>query len=229
MILWVWLLGCSGEAPSTEPVDFVLRLENVSAPGALHLFAPGVAILHDEGWALFDEGRPASDQPGLEPLAEDGDNAPLIDALTGDGLTVASFAARDDVTYADAPLLPGDTAVITLTATPGQRLTVAAMYGESNDVFASLSPGGIALFDDAGAPVVGDVSASLDLWDAGTEVNQEPGLGPDQPARQAAPDTGEDEGGVVSVVIGSDGAGHSYPPVDATLSLGLEVASVDTP
>ena len=32
----------------------------------------------------------------------------------------------------------------------------------------------IALFDSHGAPVSGDVTSKLVLWDSGTEVNQEP-------------------------------------------------------
>jgi hypothetical protein len=35
------------------------------------------------------------------------------------------------------------------------------------------------------------------LWDAGTEVNEEPGIGPSQGPRQKAPNTGETENGVV--------------------------------
>ena len=35
------------------------------------------------------------------------------------------------------------------------------------------------------------------LWDAGTEVDQEPGMGSDQGPRQKAPNTGVAENGVV--------------------------------
>jgi hypothetical protein len=35
------------------------------------------------------------------------------------------------------------------------------------------------------------------LWDAGTELDQEPGIGSDQGPRQKAPNTGEAENGVV--------------------------------
>ena len=45
----------------------------------------------------------------------------------------------------------------------------------------------IALFDAAGKPVQGDMTAQLALWDAGTEVNEEPGLGPNQGPRQKTP------------------------------------------
>ena len=34
------------------------------------------------------------------------------------------------------------------------------------------------------------MTAQLSLWDAGTEVNEEPGLGPNQGPRQKTPDAG---------------------------------------
>jgi hypothetical protein len=56
---------------------------------------------------------------------------------------------------------------------------------------------GIALFDANGKPIRGDVTSQILLWDAGTEVNEEPGLGPNQAALQPAPNTGPAEHGVV--------------------------------
>ena len=73
------------------------------------------------------------------------------------------------------------------------------MFAQSNDVFLSTGPDGLALFDDDGAPLEGDISALLGLWDAGTEVNEAPGAGPNQAPRQAGPNTGPDEGGVVRI------------------------------
>ena len=55
----------------------------------------------------------------------------------------------------------------------------------------------IALFDSKGEPVSGDVTSSFTLYDAGTEVDEEPGVGPTQAPRQKAPNTGADEHGVV--------------------------------
>ena len=49
------------------------------------------------------------------------------------------------------------------------------------------------LFDKQGKPVSGVLTAQIGLWDAGTEVNQEPGFGPHQAPRQAAPNTGASE------------------------------------
>ena len=56
---------------------------------------------------------------------------------------------------------------------------------------------GRPMFDSIGKPISGDITSQILLWDAGTEVNEEPGLGPNQPAFQAAPNTGPAEHGVV--------------------------------
>ena len=45
----------------------------------------------------------------------------------------------------------------------------------------------------SGKPKSGEMTAQLSLWDAGTEVNEEPGLGPNQGPRQTAPDAGVTE------------------------------------
>ncbi len=82
------------------------------------------------------------------------------------------------------------------------------MFGQSNDVFYAPSAG-IDLFDSAGRPTTGDVTGRFALWDAGTEINQEPGLGPDQAPRQPAPNTGAAESGVVRLVKD----GFTYPDV----------------
>lgn len=74
------------------------------------------------------------------------------------------------------------------------------MYVQSNDLFFAPLGAGIPLFGADGSPVSGDVTDRIQLWDAGTEVNQAPNFGPDQAPRQAGPDTGADENGVVQPV-----------------------------
>ncbi len=54
-------------------------------------------------------------------------------------------------------------------AVPGSRLTFASMSAATNDWFFAPGSEGIALFDDAGAPVTGYVTDAVSLWDAGTE------------------------------------------------------------
>jgi hypothetical protein len=51
------------------------------------------------------------------------------------------------------------------------------MMGQSNDWFYGPSDSGIELFKN-GKPISGDITSQIILWNAGTEVNQEPGIGP---------------------------------------------------
>ena len=60
--------------------------------------------------------------------------------------------------------------------------------------------------------MTGDVTSRIRLWDAGTEVNEEPGLGPNQAPRQHAPNTGPAENGVVRP-ISEVKDGFHYPNV----------------
>lgn len=75
-------------------------------------------------------------------------------------------------------------------AAPGSKLSFATMFVQSNDFFYAPDEGGIDLFDNNGNPLSGDITAQVFLWDAGTEENQEPGVGVDQAPRQSAPNSG---------------------------------------
>jgi hypothetical protein len=88
--------------------------------------------------------------------------------------------------------VPGQAYEFEIAAEPGQVLSTAWMFGQSNDLFYS-NDRPIALFDAAGKPVTGDMTTQLSLWDAGTEVNEEPGLGPNQGPRQRTPEAGVTE------------------------------------
>ena len=89
------------------------------------------------------------------------------------------------------------------------------MFGQSNDLFYAPGESGIALFDAHGKPLQGDVTSQLALWDAGTEVNQEPGLGADQAPRQKMPNTGASERKPVGLVKDS----FTYPPTVEVLKV----------
>ncbi len=89
--------------------------------------------------------------------------------------------------------LPGQAYEIRFTAGPGHYLSFATMLIESNDwFFAPADNKGIPLFVD-GHQNVGDITSLVRLWDAGTEINQELGVGDatcgNQPMRDfGAPD-----------------------------------------
>ena len=76
---------------------------------------------------------------------------------------------------------------------------VIAELGQSNDLFYSQKHA-IDLFDASGNPLTGDITSSLVLWDAGTEVNQAPGIGDEQAPRQKMANTGKAENGKVGEV-----------------------------
>lgn len=117
------------------------------------------------------------------------------------------------------PALPGSSYSFAVTAAPGQRLSFATMLVQSNDWFLAPMPEGIALYDD-GAPISGDVTDRIHVFDAGTEADQPFGEGADQAPRQSDPDTGADDpddtvrllgerhaGDYVGVVVESQGDG----------------------
>jgi hypothetical protein len=114
------------------------------------------------------------------------------------------------------PLFPGAAYTFETQGEPGARLSLATMYIQSNDLFYAFDPEGLALFDGAGLPVGEDDTGAqtVILYDAGTEGDQEPGVGADQAPRGAS-DTGPPgEGSVVQVASGDTGGdndGFSYP------------------
>jgi len=105
---------------------------------------------------------------------------------------VAPFTVRKAGSYeipvgaeARAPLAPGQAYEVKFTAGTAHRLVFASMFGQSNDWFFAPDATGIALFDDNKMPVTGDITSQVKLWDAGTEVDEEPAVGPHTGPKQA--------------------------------------------
>ncbi|NIR46704.1 MAG: hypothetical protein GWN99_20065 [Gemmatimonadetes bacterium] len=197
------------EALAEDGVASTLGAALQSRTGVTTPLAPGVWAVHTVSAPLFDEGQ-ADRGEGLEALAEDGVPAALAMSLMGaTGIESSDVFNTPEGAGAPGPLLPGQAYVFTIQAQPGDRLSFATMFVQSNDLFYSPDESGIALFDGNGSAISGDVTAQLMLWDAGTEVNEEPGIGLNQAPRQAAPDTGPDENGTVRVVNDA----FSYPSV----------------
>jgi len=178
---------------------FTIKVENISKGEVLKLSngktapfvsAPVLWAVHTGSMnPIFVAGQPDAGK-GLETLAETGNPAPLAKSLTG-ATGVAAVGADDRPVGSDAggPIPPGKGYEFEVTAAPGQTLSLAWMFGQSNDLFYS-NDRPIALFDAAGKPVTGEMTRQLALWDAGTEVNEEPGSGPNQGPRQKTPDAG---------------------------------------
>ncbi len=193
---------------------FKVRIENISDKagvtandGSKYPFAlsPGLYTVTASNLDLFTVGTKASD--GLESQAEDGNPEVLYNWVMSKKLK-GSFGVFNKPTGADmpGPLLPGDAYEFSFTAAEGDKLDLVMMYGQSNDLFYAPEKA-IALFDAHGMPLTGDLTNKLELCDAGTEVNQAPGIGADQAPRQKMKNTGADENGVVGTVHDS----YMYP------------------
>ena len=190
----------------SEPTKFTVRVENISSPEGMtasngekfpFALSPGMFVLSDKKAALFTEGKPARN--GLEMQAEDGDPSGLVASLEAmhhssnlHGVFNTPLGAM-----AAGPIRPGESYEFTVNAVPGMKFFMAQMFGQSNDWFYAPGANGIALFDSKGNPVSGDITDQFYLWDAGTEKNEEIGIGPNQGPRQKGTNTGDAENGVV--------------------------------
>jgi hypothetical protein len=90
------------------------------------------------------------------------------------------------------------------------------MLVHSNDLFYAFGDAGIALFNN-GTAVTGDVTSQIQLWDVGTEVNEFPGAGNNQPARGGA-GNGDDENGNVQPVNDI----FTYPSVNEAIRITIQ-------
>jgi PKD repeat protein len=137
------------------------------------------------------------------------------------------------------PATPGNAYEFSFTAGPqeipgvGAQLSFATMYIQSNDLFYAFEPGGIALYEEGtpiGQSTPVDVTDAVALWDAGTEVDQEPGTGDAQAPRQSGSDTGADENGSIVQVTDTDADGRleddgfEYPAVSDVIRVTVSSA-----
>ncbi len=225
MAVLVVVFGAAGSAfgqNSKPPATFTVRIENISQSAlmttgdAKYPFAvsPGLYLVSKGGATLFKAGGKAS--AGLEAQAEDGNPAVLAKELTAKYSSDMTGIFNTPVgANGPAPLLPGFATGMmttggafefTITATKGMKLNLITMFGQSNDLFYS-NQKPIDLFDKSGNAINGDITSAFSLWDAGTEVNQAPGIGEDQAPRQKAANTGKAENGKIGMVKD----GFTYP------------------
>jgi hypothetical protein len=209
-----------------KQATFKVRIENIgssdglaTADGAKYPFAlsPGLFIVNHKKQYFFDEGKKAD--MALELQAEDGNPETLSKKLL---TKVGSIHMGIFNTPAGAdkpgPLLPGNGYEFSFDGTEGMKLNLIAMYGQSNDLFYAPKEA-LDLFDKNGNPLDGDITDKLLLWDAGTEVNQAPGVGDEQAPRQKMANTGKAENGIVQLVRD----GFSYPNTKDVLRVTITV------
>lgn len=199
----------------SELAEFAAENTGVTFPAS-----PGVWVVHAAGSSpLYTEGD-ADYGDGVERIAEDGNPAMLgasIESLAGvvRGEVFNMPVGSDE----PGPIVPGSSYEFSVEASPGQRLSFVSMLAATNDAFFGPSDSGIALFDDDGAPLEGDVSDQVYLWDAGTEANEEPLVGPNTVTNQLEPDTGRSGESSVQLLSEVDGDEFDYPDVDSLLQV----------
>lgn len=192
-------MGKGLEAIAEDGDPSTLAAELAESSGITQVFSPGVYAIHKAANPIFTDGV-ADRGEGLESLAEDGDPSTLAASLSANTDIISSGVYNTPVgASGPAPIGPGETFEFDFTASQGEYLSFASMLGQSNDLFIAPGGAGIALFNGSSANS-GDVTNSVLLWDAGTEVNETPGFGANQAPRQSAVNTGSDESGTVREV-----------------------------
>lgn len=217
-----WTVHSSGNPLFIEgEADFGDGLEGVAEDGSLANletsfmenprysvpFAPGIWAVHSEVAPFFKSGE-ADRGEGLEAIAEDGDPSSLNGMLDGkSGISSVGIFNTPKGSSSPGPLGKGNSYEFTVEVPEGEKLSFATMFIQSNDLFVGPDENGITLWDASGNAISGDITSQMQLWDAGTEVNEQPGIGENQPPRQSGGNTGIDENGTVRVVNDS----FSYP------------------
>jgi hypothetical protein len=188
--------------------------------GITYPASPGAWLVHKTGsMPLFTTGA-ADYGKGIEAVAEDGNATPLGSNLaTLDGYITGAVFNTPVGAAAPGPILPGSQYSFTFNASPGDSLSFASMLAATNDVFFAPKDGGIPLFDENDEPTTGDVSAQIYLWDAGTEGNEEPGIGPNTVTNQLAPNTGTPGEGKVQLLSAVTTDTYSYPSAQSVLKV----------
>ncbi len=189
-----------------------------SRTGVSTPLAPGVWVVHMTDMLFFTGGQVDYGE-GLKALAEDGDPSGLAASIAGNSAALSSGVFNTPV-GAGGPgaLLPGASYQFTFDADPGDRISFATMFVQSNDLFYGTGMNGMELFDSNDDPVTGDITSMVFLWDAGTEANQWPGAGPDQAPRQSGANTGMADTNDVLRMVND---GYDYPAVGDRIKVTL--------
>ncbi|MCP5062253.1 MAG: hypothetical protein GY936_07310 [Ignavibacteriae bacterium] len=209
--------GLEGLAEDGNPAILADYLQMHS--GLIVPFAPGVWAVHNSTDKLFISGQ-SDDGSGLEALAEDGDPSILSAYINStNGISSSSVFNTPVGSSSPGPLVPGGSYEFTFSAESDQRLSFVSMMVQSNDLFIGTSDAGLELFDTNDEPLTGEITNKIFLWDAGTEVNELPGIGLNQPLRQSGGNTGQTENGNIQMVNDS----FTYPAVNQMVKVTISV------
>jgi len=165
MRMAVGFVAACGMASVASADFFEITIENVSS----NVLTPTAFITSNSSFDVFDQGAAASAE--VELMAEGGVLDGYDDLVAAAGANVLGYEKT-----MGGPIMPGESRTITIEADMDRRfLTFASMLAISNDAFigTAYGDGELDLFHN-GQPLFADFTVSwLDVWDAGTEVNDE--------------------------------------------------------
>lgn len=146
------LISDSGLAHNDRIAHYSVTIDNLTAQP----LSPPVAVTHQGNLSLFKVRAPASAE--LEAIAEEGNQAPMLDLLSN---------ARQVTEVIDigSPLGPKQATTFRISASPGDRLSMATMLICTNDGFTGLNR---VRLPKRGAEIIWAAG-----YDAGTEYNTE--------------------------------------------------------
>ena len=185
-------IACDDDDDDNDLRTFHVTVQNVSTATTLQVGAlpDRTAPLSPGTWAVVESGTifNLNDQARLsiERQAEEGSPDMLVQELEGDGNIDEGGSFMSPGGPDNGPAIAsGETTTFSFDAEPGDKLQILTMFGQSNDWFYAFDNGGLDLFNGDNDPVIGDQTGKLILYDAGTELDEPPGLGltqkPDHP------------------------------------------------
>jgi len=195
LALILTLMSCSNNDEIVDPnlsTTFLVTIENVSTNTTLEEGAlpDRTAPVSHGVWALIERsnifGLEMLASEGTSRLAEDGFISVKSEELSRAPYVITHGQFRS-ITQPGEIINPednfalraGEKSQFEVVASPGQRLQLQTMFIQSNDWFYAFSKGGLDLYN-GNTPVNGDVTSELFLYDAGTEADEQLGLGTTQ-------------------------------------------------
>lgn len=152
--LALFAIAAAGLASAqTSDVTYTVEIENLTSGQP---FTPPLIVAHTSDTGVFTVGEAASE--GLKEVAENGNTTPLSDVLAADSAVLST-------TTGTAPVLPGETATLTIDAPLGSYLSWVSMLICTNDGFVGI--------DSLALQASGSQTVDKDAYDAGTEANTE--------------------------------------------------------
>ena len=201
-----------------------LLMDTQEMTGLIIPLSPGAWAAHDADIQPFYQIDSPDFGEGLEAIAEDGIPSMLLEALAAkEGIN--TFGAFDTPVGASGPgaIGPGGSYKFAFSAIEGEHLSLATMFVQSNDWFYAFAPNGLALFEN-GAPISGEVTEYVYLYDAGTEADEPAGAGLFQVIRQSGADSGDDDPNANVRLVNPSELGN-IPENEMVIKVSIESAS----